>query len=134
MAFKADKYTLKTRDTMVLALKEKREEMDAALEAYNAAISPLSADLRTAIDEYNSILFDVRAFVEEFATEMQSEFEERSERWQEGERGEVVSGWISELESQTDFEDIDFEEPQGIVIDAPDHSELLDDLQLEPEF
>jgi hypothetical protein len=134
MAFRADKNTLRVRDALVSQLSEKRAELDKALEAYNEQIAPLSADLRQAVQDYNTLLFDVRALIEEFATEMQGEFEDKSERWREGDRGQSISEWISELESASDFEDIEFEEPQEIVIDADDHAALLDDLQLEPEL
>lgn len=134
MAFRADKVSLETREKLVAALTEKRAELDRALEAFNAQIAPLSADLRQAVEDYNNLLFDARAFVEEFVAEMQTEFEDKSERWQDGDRGQAVAEWISDLENSADFEDIDFKEPQEIELDAPDHAALLDDLQLEPEL
>lgn len=134
MAFRADKVSLETREKLVTALAEKRAELDSALEAFNAQIAPLSADLRQAIEDYNSLLFDARAFVEEFVAEMQTEFEDKTERWQDSDRGQAVAEWISDLENSADFEDVGFEEPQEIELDAPDHAALLDDLQLEPEL
>jgi hypothetical protein len=61
-------------------------------------------------------------------------WDDKSERWQEGERGQAVREWIEEIRSignemsSFDAPDISFDPPD----DADDYSERLGDLPEEP--
>lgn len=68
--------------------KELIADFDGAVESATSAQSDLenaSANIDAAIDD------------------LRGEFEERSEKWQEGDRGEAVGEWLDELEETRDI-------------------------------
>lgn len=87
MAFKLTKAQIKERDSMVAALREKAEAMTAAKTAWEEAVN-----------DYNGAISDTKTFVENLAAEFRDEYDNKSERWQEGERGEAASTFVEAWE------------------------------------
>ena len=87
MAFKLTKVQIKERDEMVAALREKAEVVTAAKTAWEEAVN-----------DYNGALADANTFVEGLASDFRSQFDDKSERWQEGERGEAASTFVEAWE------------------------------------
>ena len=69
-------------------------------------------DLQASFDEAN-------AFVEETRDTMQSFFDEKSENWQEGDKGQQYQDWINSWESII-IEDIDGIEEFENLPDSPE--------------
>ena len=83
-------------------------------------------EVKGAISSYNETLANSRSLLEDVACELDSEFENKSERWQEGERGEAVRAWIDLFEETcNDLEDLEMPEFS--------HSEALTGLPEEAE-
>jgi hypothetical protein len=72
---------------------------------------------------YNGALETLKAIYADIATEARDYYEERSEKWQEGEAGEQYSAWLDTLEN-ADLEDIDLELADDL--DEPDHPDFDD--------
>jgi len=100
-------------------LRDKADEIEAAFEPLAAMISNLN-DLITA---YNEIVTEANGVIEDIANEVQSEIDDKSEKWQEGERGSAIIEWQNELAGFM-LEDVE-------AIDVPEVPTLDHDGQLE---
>lgn len=59
--------------------------------------------------------------------ELQADFDGKSERWQEGERGEATSTWLDELEELIG-------EVEELVTAMREQADALGDMREEPEY
>lgn len=124
MAFKMTKAQLKERDGLATQLKELGEALKEKREAANAALG----ELRTAVEEYNDRLDAAKTFVDELAEAAQEAYDEKSEKWQEGEKGDAASSWIDELQNAEIPEELDLVVPDDIDEPELDHAETLEGL------
>jgi uncharacterized protein with von Willebrand factor type A (vWA) domain len=112
------------------ALIERWKEKLAAVEEQRAKVDEMIDDLNRMVDEANEVIDDARRWAEDIARVIDEYIDERSEKWQESERGEAYAQWRAEYENlQT--EDMDHfaleENPQ------PDLETDLENLPEEPE-
>lgn len=80
-----------------------------AAEALMSQLNDLSADVNTALDDNRG------------------EFEERSERWQEGERGEITSEWLDTLDEFAATVDTALDDLSNVV-------DGIDNLEEKPNY
>jgi hypothetical protein len=133
MAFKLKKGQISERDALAVDIRAKAEALDAAIRAYNEGLEMLAEGLTNAAEAYNESLSDVREFVSGIAEDGRAEFDEKSERWRAGEKGQEADSWVQAWEA-VEIEDFEFETPEPI--DEIDPSELggtLEDLPEAPE-
>jgi hypothetical protein len=86
--------------------------------------------LGLAIDEYNGVLGDAVTFRDEIAQKMEDYYEERSEKWQDGDAGQAYTNWM-EAWTEVELEELE----QVELPDQPEmpHADLIDDLPNQPE-
>jgi hypothetical protein len=132
MSFKLTKQEDAQRAKLQVALSDARAILDAKIEDVNDALQTAVDALEGAITDYNSALDDARNFVVDIVSQAEEDFSDKSERWQEGERGEIVRAWIDEWDN-AQLDDIDAPEIERIAIDADDHADILDQLPSEAE-
>lgn len=136
MGFKLTRAEENRRDILRDKIADAKADFDQAMEAELKVIEDALGSINAARTTYNEIVSEAFGFLDDIVNEREGEFDEMSERWQEGERGEVTQSWIESLQEARD-ELIDVEE---IMIDLPDtaslpdHAEVLDNLQTEPEY
>ncbi len=130
MAFKLTKKEMVTRDQIVAALREKGGGLEEAISTFNTAFEEAWGAVDAALTEYNDALAEAKEFTDEIHGDRQNEYDEKSEKWQEGERGEIASSWLGEWEG-IDLSEIEIEKPDEI--DVPDLSHA-DDLEGLPEM
>jgi len=127
MAFKLTKEQTAARDALAGRLEEAREKLDSAV------VTAARGVLQEEIDAYNGLLSEVKSFADDVAQDWENDFEEKSERWQDGDTGQAVRELI-EAWQNVDFEGVDIDTPDPEVsFDAEVHSELLTDLPTEKE-
>jgi TolA-binding protein len=133
MAFKLNKQEDAQRADLVNKLTSAREALDAKIEdlqdAFQTAVDALEDEVRA----YNETLEQARGFCADTAAQAEEDFGDKSERWQEGERGEQAREWIDAWE-QADLEDAELPEVPRIEIELADHADVLDQLPTEAEF
>jgi chromosome segregation ATPase len=105
--------------------------VDEQLEIINTAVEKING----AIDTYNEALNSARGYVEDIQSQAQSDYDDKSERWQESERGGAVQEWISTLENLV----AEMEDVEQLALDLPDnnytdHSEFFDTIEDEPSY
>jgi hypothetical protein len=112
--------------------------------ALSEAFDTLKEDIKDLIDTfndgplaaYNEGLETVRGFVEDIHSERTEDYDDKSERWQEGDNGQAAYEWLNELESLKDG----LEEIEGLTIDnisefeMPEHSDAFEAMPLEAGY
>jgi hypothetical protein len=124
MLFKLGKEQIAQRDAIAVKIQEQREAVDTAVVAFNDAMTVARNELQAALDIYNEALTEAKAFAEDVAQNWENDFEEKSERWQEGEKGEAVREMIEAWQS------VDLDEA---AIDMPDAEVSFDDVEMHDE-
>jgi hypothetical protein len=110
----------------VTALATHKAEIDDAWARFEGAHD----DLTTAIGEYNSALASVTEWRDGITQEMQDYFDERSEKWQDGDAGQAYQEWIGEW-AGLELEEVDV--PDLPDQPEPEHIELLENAPQEAE-
>lgn len=129
MAWKLTKEETARRDEVTNAAGAARDALNAALDAYNERVAAAFAELKTAADAYNETCSSVRDFAEAVATRLRDDFDAKSERWQQSEKGQTVEAFVSAWE---DFAAEDFEPEEPLEVEGPDE-ELAEQLNKLPE-
>lgn len=117
-------------------LQSASERVESAITDFNTSMSELWNDsVLESLNDYNTVVEQAREFVEERHDQMQSQYEDRSEKWQQSEKGEAFQEWLNEWEeAQSELEDIDLAMP--VEVDTPDFSavDAMDELSMEPSL
>lgn len=125
MAFKFSKSDIKERDEHLETTRQKENSLNEAIEKYNETVEDAYREVEEALSDYNGALNDAREFVDRVRTEFSDEFDEKSEKWQEGDKASAAREWIDSFDT-VDLEDVEFEEPE--LLDEV-HCEGLDALE-----
>lgn len=135
MAFKLTRSEENRRDILADKLRDARMILDEAVAAQVAIIEDAYAAINAALVPYNEIVEKARGFVEDIASERDSEWDDKSERWQEGERGEAAREWISQWQDAADceIETVDDVEVVTVDLELGDLAEFLEGLPTEAE-
>lgn len=127
MSFKLSKDECKQRTDLMAKLSEMRNAFETAIETYNETIQEARGSVEESAQALNDALEEARSFVADIANQGESDYAEKSERWQESDKGQAAQEWWQawqELESSLEPVEIDF--PDGITVDVEDHADLLD--------
>lgn len=132
MTFKLTKEENLVRLAHVVALAAKREALDDAMRTYNDIMTGARNAVDEAIADYNIAIAEANGFVGDIAQAWENEFEEKTEKWQEGQRGsearELIEAWQS---FRTELDEIDIDFPEELTVDLAPLDESLDDLATE---
>lgn len=109
-----------------------RTEYETAQTDANAVIAAAIATLNEKIAALNAVVADANSTREEIESEMQSYADDRSEKWQESDRGSAFSDWLSSW----GFEIEEVEEVEVTEIDKLDDipETVLGDDEFPQEF
>lgn len=130
--------------TAVVAYNEKKAEAFAALDKavadFNSAMSEAWGEVGAAVESYNEEVTKARDFASEIAGDIESYYDDKSDKWKESERGESYSSWKDEWQGIS-LDDLELEQPSEIEIEEPedldepdaDHSTELENLPEEPQ-
>jgi uncharacterized protein YdiU (UPF0061 family) len=131
MTFKASRGQLAQRDTLAHELRRKAKILNTAIAAFNRDVEQLSRALAEARADYNQTLEMARALTGNVAEAAQQEFDAKSEKWQDGEKGQQVREWIEQWEMSLHDIDLDLPEPLE-EIDPEEHARDLEDATASP--
>jgi hypothetical protein len=130
MAFKLDKQELARCQQFEVDLREAQGELEDAVSVYNDAVAEARGTLEDALAKYNELVAEARGFVEDIASTASGEIDDKSEKWQEGERGRAAIEWKDAWENAT-LEDVAIEFPDDVAIDGCDHADTIEQLPVE---
>jgi hypothetical protein len=104
-------------DACTRDLKDLGDELERAIDAYNAATVEPKAAVEAALEAYNSRLADLREIYAGHHADASEYQGERSEKWQEGEKGQQYGSWVDSLDSIDNVDDdVTIEFPEDIPL------------------
>lgn len=139
MAFKLTKTEIQQHDYLHQELERRQRVLEeAAAEAQDfdrddlgdealdddvrATMEKVFEELNKAIQSYNELANEIAQFTEDIAGDRRSEFDDKSESWQESDKGQAVNDFIESWEQfsiEEACEDGDFEDVLQEFIDLP---------------
>ena len=108
-------------------LEEAAKNVDAAITTFNHVLQDARPAVEQALENYNDALLQVREFCEQVAIDQQNFFDDKSEKWQESDRGQVYQGWINEW-SNIVLEDAEVALPDKVEVPDLSDPDILKDL------
>ena len=136
MAFKLNREQVAERDALATVLRGKAEALNVTIAAFNRGVEPLSHAVGEALNDYNGILERARTLAGSISEAAQEEFDAKSQKWQDSEKGVGVRSWIEQWEMNLD--DVELELPEELEeIDPDEHADWIEDgpgspIELEP--
>lgn len=133
---KLTKQECKNRDTHVAALQEAAEILQSSVVEFNSEVERAWEQVTSALETYNEALSNAREFAEDIANNIESFYDEKSEKWQESDRGSAVRSMQEEW-AALDTEEVTLDAP--VAVNEPDcichgdHATNLEALPIEPE-
>lgn len=88
------------------AYTEKRDALDKAIEDANDFITKANSLTDDAFGELNEVIGELNVFREEVASAIEDYIAEKSEKWQDGERGQAFNAWHDAW--QDDLEEVEY--------------------------
>ena len=86
------------------------DELEGAITKYNEKVAAAFAELEPVVAALNAKIFDANTFTKEIHDEQQSFFDEKSEKWQEGDAGSTYTDWMNTWEV-SDLEEVELDIP-----------------------
>jgi hypothetical protein len=93
MDFRLTKKEDAERDNLIAELNLRQTRLEKALESYNANMEQEQAIVQEALDNYNAALEEAREFTSDIASQADSDIADRSDKWQESEKGQAAAEW-----------------------------------------
>jgi len=125
MAFKLTKAEASAWEKLTDVAQHRLEALNDAIEEFNADMEQIWTKVQDAKDEYNGVVADIKAFAEDIAATWRGEFDDKSEKWQEGDRGQAVSDIIDQWEGIA-LDESSVEMPDTVDREDDNVSELAD--------
>ncbi len=117
-------------------LQSASQKVESAVAEYNTEVSKLWNDLvLESLNDYNNAVEQAKEFVKDRREQMESQYEDGSEKWQQSKRGDAFLEWINQWEeAATEIEEIDLIMP--VEVDPLDFPavEAIDALSPEPSL
>lgn len=107
MGFKMTKAQIAERDALIGAVESALSDQREAASDYNAALKLAHGKLCDAVNESNAAIANLRDWLTSAAEEARNEWDDRSEKWQEGDAGQSANEWIEKVEAAGERDDID---------------------------
>lgn len=125
MSFKLSKAERERRSDIAERLREAAINISSAVAEHNAVLATAREHIEATVDAYNVVLSEALEFAQDIASAAEEAISEKSESWQNGERGHAAEAWRSEWESM-DLSDIEVDVPDDIDFDEPAHADELE--------
>lgn len=132
MAFRLTTAEQRTRDEWVTKLQTAKSKVEEAIAKANNTISAAVAEVNVAVAEYNGVLEDTENFLSDIGSRLREEYDNKSETWQDSERGQSASEFVDMWESLAleHLEDVEVEE---IAVPDMEHPDDLESAAVEVE-
>lgn len=111
---KLSKQEERLRQELVAELKATSQQVERSFADLLAALAKLPADVNMSIRFYNAALLKAKVFTEAIAEKLREEYDEKSDSWKEGDRGQEADAFISEWES------IDWDQIEEVAVLDPE--------------
>jgi 2-succinyl-5-enolpyruvyl-6-hydroxy-3-cyclohexene-1-carboxylate synthase len=113
------------------ALEAAKGKLEDAISAFNAEMLSLFENVQAATEEYNEVVDQANGWRDDIHNAQEAFFDEKSERWQEGDRGENYSSWAEEWDNA--LEQVEVDCPDEIPMPEMDQVETITNLPAAPQ-
>lgn len=118
-------------DASLSSYQDAMNELNSAIEGFNLMIAnEWEEEVAPKIANANECIANLRQIAEEIRDELQDNYDNRSEKWQDGDKGSAWYEWIENWTIAMDVEDVDVECPSVEGVEE----ETFDDAQTELEY
>jgi hypothetical protein len=108
-----DKDIIERRDELIGDLAKVETELANVIERCNGMLDDIRSEVGEVVEHYNALVEDARRLRDDAQAAVQGFLDQKSEKWKEGERGQLYATWVSNLES-LDLADIEVDLPEEI--------------------
>jgi phage-related protein len=133
MAFKLTNGDIKERDNMIGSVQDKQQTLTEAITKFNDVIEEQKSAVEDCLNDLNGAISDLRNFIEQKRDEFQGEFDDKSEKWQEGDRARAIADWIGTFDNVS-LEDAQIEFPELLEEVVIDGLNEIENLEAEPSY
>lgn len=129
---KLSKQQAAEKAALVTKLQDAERVLDEKIDEFNAAVSKAWSEIvGQALADHKLALEEAKEFCEDIANDVQNYFDDKSEKWQEGDRGSAVQAMADEW-SGVDLDQDEMDEPDRVDPPSYQHSNDLEGLPEEP--
>jgi hypothetical protein len=123
MPYKLDKQELAQKLSLELALTNARSKLEDDILVLNQTIAAAINAANDAVSLYNETVNEALGFCEDIATERRGEWDDMSDKWQNGDNGQNADSWIGRweypgIEELEPFEEFELDISDHEVADA----------------
>jgi hypothetical protein len=121
MTFKLSKAEHVRLDELRQRLEDAALAVEASVDEFRDLVEAAKDAVHKQVVVYNAALREMADWRDEFVTEKRAEWDERTEKWQEGHGGQAASGWIDEFENLS-LDEIEPDWPEELEPPDMDHA------------
>ena len=132
MPFRLTKEEARTKSVLTEDLILAASAIDEAVDLYNKSVEDLRSPVEIAVTKYNQLLSKARELCKEVAEEAEQDIGDKDEDWLETEKGLAAQSYQESWDS-IELDDIDYQWPEELEIEIPDHADELKDLPEEAD-
>lgn len=125
MAFKLSKEESKQRVDLIARLQDAAEEVETAVSQFNSILEEERGNVEEKLAAYNSVLAEAKEFAEGVSTRAEEEISEKSDGWQESDRGRAAQEWQEEWANLC-LDEAEIDWPDELSWDEPEHATDLE--------
>jgi hypothetical protein len=103
------------------------KKIEEAVSEYNQEVEKLRTPVELAVTEYNELVGEARTLCSEVAAIASDSIGDKSEKWQEGDKGQAAQEWADAWDG-VDLSDMDYQWPDELVIEIPTYDSDLQEL------
>ena len=126
-----DKDQEKKKTDLVDAIRTAQAELETAITNFNSVVEDEQDKVNGKLNALNEKIGEAREWAEGIASDMQSYYDEKSERWQEGDNGQNYSSWKEEYENLS-ADEVEVTFPDDLEVPDCTVAEDLENLPSEP--
>lgn len=112
-------------------MKKLSKEQQATLDKHRDALAKAKDEFEAACNAFAEVCQDAGAALADITEGARSYFDDKSEKWQDGDAGMAYSSWLEEMEDLADT--LSNTDVSGVVDEAIENVERFDNLPSEPE-
>lgn len=112
---------------LAAGLRQAEDDLNLAIASLNAGLEALKAPVIAAKEAYNAAISDAKSWAETIQADMESHYDDRSEKWQESDAGSAYCDW-KDAYGLADLEDQDLEFPAEMEDMSNGFGDMVEDL------
>lgn len=125
------KVAVQRKQEVLSRLQNAFDDLQEAVDIFNSTVNVAWTNLQVPINNYNEAISNANEWQSGIVEEIQEYIDSKSEKWQEGDKGQAFVSWKEQYEEE--LETVELEKPDEVTFDNDNPSELLDQKSEEPD-